>query len=151
MARLNKVILTGHMTADPELKQTQSGVSVITFNIGVTRKRVKADVEPGSDFFTIVAWRSTADFVARYFRKGNAITVVGELQNRSWEDQNGNKRYVTEIVADEVEFVERREANNTAESTPDYAGTTASVPEFANQPYTRPNFEEIKSDDDLPF
>lgn len=140
MARLNKVILTGYLTADPELKQTQSGVSVTSFQIGVSRKRVKADENPPSDFFTIVAWRGTAEFITRFFKKGSAINIVGELRTRSWDDQNGNKRYATEIVAQEVEFVERQNSN-----------TTESVPQYTPQSYVSPNFEDVSPDDDLPF
>lgn len=144
MARLNKVILTGHLTADPELKQTQSGVSVTSFQIGVSRKRIKADENPPSDFFTIVAWRGTAEFITRFFKKGSAINIVGELQTRSWDDQNGNKRYATEIVAQEVEFVERQ-SSNTTESNPEY------TPQYTPQSYVSPNFENVNPDDDLPF
>lgn len=140
MARLNKVILTGYLAADPELKQTQSGVSVTSFQIGVSRKRIKADENPPSDFFTIVAWRGTAEFITRYFKKGSAINIVGELQTRSWEDQNGNKRYATEVVAQEAEFVERQNSN-----------TTGGVPEYTPQSYVSPNFENVNPDDDLPF
>lgn len=140
MARLNKVSLIGYLTADPELKQTQNGVSVTSFQIGVSRKRIKADVNPPTDFLTIVAWRFTAEFITRNFRKGDPICVSGEIQTRSWEDQSGYKRYATEIVADEAEFVERK------------SGTyVEGVPAYANDQFAKPNFEQIKDDSDLPF
>lgn len=139
MASLNKVILIGHLTADPELKQTQSGVSVCSFSIGVSRKYSK-DGQQTSDFINIVAWRTTAEFIARYFRKGNAICICGSLQTRSYTDHTGVKRYVTEVMAEEVNFVERK---SDAARSEDFA------PKFNVPP--APQFEEISGDDDLPF
>jgi len=129
MPSLNKVILIGHLTADPELKQTPSGVSVCSFSIGVQRKYTKEGEQSQSDFINIVAWRTTAEFVAKHFRKGNAICVCGALQTRSWTAQDGGKRYATEVIADEVGFVERRKQSESA------------APEFA----------ELPNDEDLPF
>ena len=142
MASLNKVILIGHMTADPELKQTASGVSVCSFSIGVTRKYTKGE-QSQSDFINIVAWRSNAEFIARYFRKGSAICICGSLQTRTWTDNNGNKRYATEVVADEASFVERK---SDSARTDDYQ-----VPAFNSPVSETPKFEEIAGDDDLPF
>ena len=143
MASLNKVILIGHMTADPELKQTPSGVSVCSFSIGVTRRYTKGE-QSQSDFINIVAWRTTAEFVARYFRKGSAICICGSLQTRTWTDTNGNKRYETEVVADEATFVERK--SESAGRTDNY-----SAPLFNTPVSEAPKFEEIAGDDDLPF
>lgn len=113
MASLNKVILIGHMTANPELKQSTSGVSVCSFSIGVSRRYTKGEQQQ-TDFITIVAWRQQAEFVCRYFKKGQAILVCGQLQTRTWTDNRNNKRYATEVIADEVSFVERKE--NAAEA-----------------------------------
>ena len=143
MASLNKVILIGHMTADPELKQTASGVNVCSFSIGVTRKYTRGE-QSQSDFINIVAWRSTAEFIARYFRKGSAICICGSLQTRTWTDNNGNKRYETEVVADEATFVERK--SESAGRTDNY-----SAPLFNTPVSEAPKFEEIAGDDDLPF
>ena len=110
MASFNKVILVGNMTADPELKKTPSGVSVTSFSIAVNRRFTKQGEQPQTDFINIVAWRQTAEFVARYFNKGKPILVCGQLQTRSWTDQNGQKRYTTEVVADEATFVENKGA-----------------------------------------
>ncbi len=137
MASLNKVVLIGHVVADPELKQTQSGVSVTTFQIGVTRRFTKG-MEQTSDFFTIVAWRTTAEFICKYFKKGNAICVCGSLQSRSWTAQDGTKRYTVEVVADEASFVEKKSENTRTESNFE---STDEVP----------NFEDVTSDSDLPF
>ena len=86
MASLNKAILIGHLVADPELKQTQTGVSVCSFRIGVTRRFKNADGQYQSDFIDIVTWRQTAEFVTKYFRKGKPICVVGSIQTRTWTD-----------------------------------------------------------------
>ena len=143
MASLNKVILIGHMTADPELKQTPSGVSVCSFSIGVTRRYTRAGETPQSDFINIVAWRSTAEFIAKYFRKGSAICICGSLQTRSWTANDGSKRYATEVVADEASYVERK---NDSQRTDDYQ-----TPVFTAGDSETPKFEEIAGDDDLPF
>lgn len=107
MANFNftKVIIGGRLTADPELATTPSGVSVCSFAVAVNRRGAKEAV----DFFTIKAWRQTAEFVTRYFRKGSSICIVGSLQTRTWVDQKtGGSRYVVEIVADEAFFVDAK-------------------------------------------
>ena len=144
MASLNKVILIGHMTADPELKQTANGVNVCSFRIGVTRKYATKGEQQQTDFISIVAWRTVAEFIARYFRKGSAICICGSLQTRTWTDNNGNKRYETEVVADEATFVERK--SESAGRTDNY-----SAPLFNTPVSEAPKFEEIAGDDDLPF
>ena len=141
MASFNKVILIGNMCADPELKQTSSGISVCSFSIAVNRKFSK-DGEQACDFITIQTWRQQADFVSRYFKKGNPILVCGQLQTRTWTDYQGNKRYATEVVADEVSFVGNN--SNATETKPE-------PPAYVPQAYTQPNFEEVQVDDKLPF
>jgi single-strand DNA-binding protein len=147
---LNKVILGGRLTADPELKQTPSGVSVCTFGIAVNRRFTSKDAsaQTQADFFNVTAWRATAEFVSKYFRKGSSICVVGSLQNRTWTDQQGAKHYATDIVADEVNFVDSR--NETASSAP-YTNDAYSAPSFSSDASVAPKFEELKTDDDLPF
>ena len=103
----NKVILGGRLTADPELKTTQSGVSVTTFPIAVNRKANK-DGESVPDFFSVTAWRNTAEFVSRFFRKGSHICVVGSMQARSWTDKNGVKHSGVDVIADEAMFVDAK-------------------------------------------
>ena len=147
----NKVILGGRLTSDPELKQTQTGIPVVSFTVAVNRRFAGKDAPQQADFFNVTAWRATAEFVTRYFKKGSSICVVGSLQNRSWEDQQGQKRYATDIVADEVQFVDSRSegpaANNSQQG---YTPDAYSAPSFASAP-SAPNFEEVASDDDLPF
>ena len=104
MASFNKVILIGNLTADPELKETESGIYVCSFTIAVNRRYKDHNGDAECDFINIVAWRERAEFVADYFKKGQNILVCGEIQTRNWTDNNGNKRYVTEIVANEVAF-----------------------------------------------
>lgn len=99
----NKVILGGRLTADPKLKTTPGGVSVTVFTVAVNRRSAKED----ADFLNVIAWRQTAEFVTRYFRKASSICIVGSLQSRSWTDQQGQKHFGTEIVADEVYFVDK--------------------------------------------
>ena len=135
---LNKVILGGRMTADPELKQTPQGVSVTSFSIAVNRRGKDAQ----TDFISCVAWRQTADFICRFFKKGSSICISGSVQTRTWNDQQNNKRYATEIVADEAYFVDAKADAPTASF-----GTDA--PAFQTQETAR--FEEVASDDDLPF
>ena len=149
---LNKVILGGRVVADPELKQTTSGVSVVRIRLAVNRRlssRNAEQSEPQADFFDVVAWRQQAEFVAKYFRKGSSMCVVGSIQTRTWQDQQGQKRYGTEIVADEINFVDARGENSGAQSyTPD---AYASAPAYSSNPGSAPNFEDHNTDDDLPF
>ena len=151
---LNKVVLCGRLTADPELKQTQNGVAVVTFTLAVNRRFQSrtADAAGGqqADFISLVAWRQTAEFISKYFKKGSALCVTGSIQTRSWQDQQGQRRYATEVVVDEAMFVDsRNESGSAGGYTPDaYA---APVPSFSTPVAEAPNFEELKADDDLPF
>lgn len=144
MASFNKVILIGNLTADVELKQSTSGASVCSFSIAVNRKMAKNNE---CDFITIVAWRQQAEFVSRYFKKGNPILVCGQLQTRNWTDNNGQKRYATEVVADEVSFVA---AANADKPSANQSNQGAYTPE-AFGGTNGPNFEEIPQDESLPF
>lgn len=140
----NKVMLGGRITADPELKQTQSGIPVCSFSIAVNRKVAKG-AEQNADFFNVTAWRGTAEFVSKYFKKGSSIFVVGTIQNRSWTDTNGQKRYATDISADEVSFVDGK---NDAQGANDGGG--AYVPDAYKQADAA-NYEQLDPDDSLPF
>lgn len=131
----NKVILIGNITADPELKVTPSGVSVCSFSLAVNRKMEKDKC----DFINIVAWRQTAEFVCKYFKKGNPILVCGQLQTRSWNDQQGNKRTATEVVADEVSFVGKKEEN------------APNVPYVPDSYKGKTEFEAVGDGEGLPF
>lgn len=145
MVSFNKVILVGNLTKDPELKKTNSGVSVCSFRIAVGR-RFKTNEQPEADFIDIVTWRSTAEFVCRYFHKGKPILVCGSLQSRSWDDDKGNKRYSVEVVSDECTFVENKTA--TQGSTQAHTGQATVAPSYQGE---QTGFEDLSSDDDLPF
>ena len=148
----NKVILGGRLTADPELKQTQSGIAVVSFSIAVNRRYNKNSAQQTeTDFFNVTAWRTTAEFVSRYFRKGSSICVVGTIQNSTWTDQQNTKHYRTDIVADEVMFVDSRSESAGSFGGDDGEGFGGSAPAFSTPSGTAPKFEEIKTDDDLPF
>ena len=136
----NKVILGGRLTSDVELKQTPSGVHVVTGSIAVNRKYKDANEQVQTDFFNFTAWRGTADFIAKFFKKGSSILIVGTIQNRSWTDQQGVKRYATDIIADEANFVDSKADSSSAEQT--YMPPAYTAP--------APKFEDVK-DDDLPF
>ena len=132
----NRIILVGNLVADPELKCTESGVNVTRFRIAVNRRFAK---NGETDFFDIVAWRNTAEFVCRFFSKGKPILVSGALQNRTWTDSEGAKRFVTEIVADEVTFVEGKKDNS---KPADNEAPSYGIPD---------GFEEMSADDECPF
>ena len=152
MASFNKVILIGNMTADPELKQTTGGISVCSFSIAVNRRFAKADQgQQNVDFINIVTWRQQAEFVARYFKKGNPILICGQIQTRTWTDNQGQKRYATEVVADEVSFVASASQTPQAGQAPTGAYTPEAYasPSFGSAGGA--NFEEIPNDDSLPF
>ena len=151
---LNKVVLCGRLTADPELRQTQSGIPVVTFTLAVNRRfQSRSNDAAGgqqADFISLVAWRQTAEFISKYFKKGSALCVTGSIQTRSWQDQQGQRRYATEVVVDEAMFVDSRNETGAAGGyTPDAYGAPA--PSFATPDAGAPNFEELKADDDLPF
>lgn len=118
---LNKVVLGGRLTSDVEIKKTPQGNSVASFSIAIRRKGKDAE----TDFINCVAWRNTAEFISKFFKKGSSICVTGSIQVRSWED-NGNKRYATEVLVEEAMFVDSKADNE-------------------------PKFEEIGEDDELPF
>ena len=108
---MNKVILIGRLTKDPEVKNTASQVTVCRFTIAVDRKFKDQNGQRQADFISCVAWRQTANFISSYFHKGSKIAVVGSIQTRSYDDQSGQKRFVTDVVVDEAEFVDSA-ANN---------------------------------------
>lgn len=154
----NKVILGGRMTADPELKTTPSGVSVTSFTVAVNRRfSGKSEEDTQADFFNVTAWRQTAEFITRYFKKASSICVVGTLQNRSWVDQQGQKRFVTEIVADEAYFVDARTEMPVQQQPQQVQQQTVKpqpsvyVPEAYQGTLTPNTFAEISDDEELPF
>ncbi len=115
---MNKVILVGRLTKDPEVRNTSSQVPFCNFTIAVDRRFKDQNGQRQADFINCVAWRQTATFISSYFRKGSRIGIVGSLQSRSYDDNNGQKRYVTEVVVEEAEFVESANGGNRQDQAP---------------------------------
>lgn len=122
---MNKAILVGNLTKEPEQRTTSSGIAVTSFTVAVNRRYKTQDGQQQTDFINCVAWRGTAEFVAKYFSKGSRIGVVGTIQTRTYNDQNGNKRYVTEVVADEVEFAGSKTQNQDMQKPTEQESRTA--------------------------
>lgn len=139
MANLNRVLLIGRLTADPELRHTTSDIPVASFTVAINR-RARSGEQPKADFIDVVAWRQLAEFVTRFFRKGSPIFVGGSLQLRTWKDNQGNNRRTYEVIADDLQFVESRRESQAAGG-----GDNA----FSNAPVSE--FEEIGPDEELPF
>ena len=142
---MNKAILIGNLTRDPELRTTASGVSVCTFTLAVNRRFTNQDGVREADFINIVTWRQTAELCARYLSKGRKAAVVGTIQSRSYDAQDGTKRYVTEIVADEVEFIG---SSGASQELKDPAPPPSEPSGYAGQ--SASGFSDI-DDDELPF
>ena len=142
---INKSILGGRLTADPELKQTASGISACTFTVAVNRKYSK-DGQQEADFINCQAWRQTAEFICKYFKKGSSICIAGAIQTRTWTDNNNQKRYATEVVADEAYFVDGK--NDAQQAEP---ANPAPYNPYANNVQQQANFEPINTDEQLPF
>lgn len=157
---LNRVVIMGRLVAEPELKTTGSGISVCSFCVAVDRNYVKQGTERQTDFINVVAWRQTAEFLCKYFSKGQLIALEGSLQSRTYQDKDGNNRSVTEVVADNVFFTgDRRDRT----SNGSYGNYGIPMPQDAPAQHSSPvstgtyssgvpeDFEELPEDDDLPF
>ena len=144
---LNKVILMGRLTRDPELKYTPSNVPVCSFSVAVDRRYVKQGEQRQADFINVVTWRHTAEHVAKYFVKGKMINVCGSLQTRTWDDAQGVKHFATEVVADEVNFCGDGSKTNSQPQTQ----SSDSIARFGTPPPINDGFAPIDTDDDLPF
>lgn len=137
---MNKVILVGNLTRDPELTETPNGIAVCRFAIAVTRDYANSEGNRETDFFNITVWNKQAENCGKYLKKGNKVGIVARLQNRSYEDKDGIKRYVTDIIANEVEFL-----------TPKSAQGDLDTEEFTSSvKRERPKLEEM-DDNQLPF
>lgn len=153
---LNVVALMGRLVADPELRHTPSGVATCTFRIAVDRNFVRQGEERKADFIDIVAWRQGAEFVCRYFRKGNLIAVNGSLQTRNYEDKNGNKRTAYEVVADNIHFAESKNSSQASGSgyaapAPADAPRAAAPAPVSYAVGNADDFAVIDDNEDLPF
>lgn len=156
---LNVAVVMGRLVADPELRHTPNNVSVTSFTLAVDRTYVKSGEERQTDFIDIVAWRGTADFICKYFRKGQMMAVHGSIQTRTFNDKDGNKRKAFEILADDVSFADskRNESGGNYSGNPNSSPAPAAAPAVNNVPsyggdedYTNMQFSDI-ADEDLPF
>lgn len=138
---LNKVILMGRFTRDPELRSTPQGISTCSFSIAVDRNFVRQGEERKADFINCVAWRQTAEFISKYFRKGSMVALEGSIQTRSWDDPDGKKRYATDVVVSQVYFAESKRDSQGADDS--FAGS-----DFGALPDP---ISPMGTDDDLPF
>ena len=152
---MNKVILVGRLTADPELKQTQSGISSCRFTVAVNRPYKNQKGEYESDFISCVAWRQTAEFVSRYFNKGQMIALEGNMRNSTYQDRNHQDvtHYKTDVYVDNVEFCgsKNNNSNNTAPAPAAQAVQAAQEAGVQTEQVSLSEFEEILSDGDVPF
>lgn len=157
---LNVAIVMGRLVADPELRHTPNDVAVTSFTLAVDRAYVKSGAERQTDFIDIVAWRGTAEFICRYFRKGQMMAVHGSIQTRTYTDKDGNKRKAFEILADDVSFADSKRndsgGNTAAYSAPAAPAPAPTVNEYQgfggyNYEPEQQEFEEISGDDDFPF
>ena len=138
---MNKVCLIGRLTKDPEVRYTQKNNTLVTsFNLAVNRRFVKEDEERQTDFISIVAWAKIGEFVSKYLKKGQQVGIVGRIQTRNYDDDKGQKHYVTEVIAEEVYFADSKKEENDVFNTYDNF--------FSNN---EKNDFEIPSGDDLPF
>jgi single-strand DNA-binding protein len=140
---MNKVILMGRLTKDPEVRYTQTNNTLVaSFSLAVNRRFAKQGEERQADFVNIVAWSKTGEFCSKYFKKGQQVGVVGRLQTRNWEDDKGQKHYITEVVAEEAYFADSKRDNNDTSSS--FENT------FGNNVSDNSEFS-VSSDDELPF
>lgn len=141
---MNKVILMGRLTRDPEVRYTQTNNTMVaTFSLAVNRRFVRQGEERQADFINIVAWGKTAEFCSKYFRKGQQVGVIGRIQTRTWDDDQGQKHYVTEVVAEETYFADSK---RDGDSSANFDATFGAMPESAGS-----SDFEVSSGDDLPF
>ena len=143
---MNKVILMGRLTKDVEMRQTPNGVSLARFSIAVTRRFKNSNGEYDADFINCVAWRQTGEFIARYFQKGGMIAIVGSIQTRSWDGNDGKKQYATEVIVDEAYFTGSKSENSTGGNT----DLSDSGLDDLNSQYGE-DFATIGDEEDLPF
>lgn len=150
----NKAILIGRLTVEPELKQTPSGTYLVNFQIAVDRRFKSQDGERKADFITIVCWRQQAEFVSKYFHKGDPIGIEGSIQTRNYDDKQGNKRTAVEVVADNVFFVGGKGSSSGGGMSPVQSAPAPSPAASAPAAYSSgaaSDFEEVEIDNDLPF
>lgn len=149
-----RIIIMGRLTADPELRNTPSNVSVTSFSVAVNRSYTNKNGERLTDFFNVVAWRGQAEFICKYFKKGNCILIDGRLETREYIDKNGVKQRISEVIAENVSFTGEKQGSTNGSSSfiSSGVGSVASEPSVGSfENLDTGSFEEIEDDDDLPF
>ena len=145
---MNKVILLGRLTRDPEVRYTQTtNTLVASFSLAVNRRFVRQGEERQADFINIVAWGKTGEFCSKYFKKGQQVCISGRLQTRNWDDDQGVKHYVTEVVAEEVDFADSKRDGSADAGSTDFANTFGSTAPGS----MGSDFDTSDAKDDLPF
>ncbi|MBR3133978.1 MAG: single-stranded DNA-binding protein [Clostridia bacterium] len=146
---MNKVVLMGRLTRDPEVRYTQTNNTLVAnFSLAVNRRFTREGDTQTADFINIIAWSKTGEFVSKYFKKGQQVGVIGRIQTRSWDDQSGQKRYATEVVAEEVYFADSKRNNDDSDNFDNTFGADSSMD--GSQGSDTSDFE-VSSGDDLPF
>ena len=141
---MNKVILMGRLTKDPEVRYTQTNNTLVSsFSLAVNRRFAKQGEERQADFINIVAWNKLGEFCSKYFKKGQQVGVIGRIQTRTWDDEQGQRRYITEVIAEEAYFADSKK--DQAESSSDFENTFGSSVASSGSEF------EVTSSDDLPF
>jgi len=146
---LNVVVLTGRLVADPELRHTANDLAVTSFTVAVNRRYARPGEERQTDFIDIVAWRSNAEFVCKYFQKGNLIAIEGSIQTRTYQDKDGKNRKVFEVVANNVQFVESKKDGGSTSATQSDFGAVTNTDSYSSG--SDEDFQTTDTDDDLPF
>lgn len=146
---MNKVVLMGRLTRDPEVRYTQTNNTLVAnFSLAVNRRFTREGDTQTADFINIIAWSKTGEFVSKYFKKGQQVGIIGRIQTRSWDDQSGQKRYATEVVAEEVYFADSKRNNDDSDNFDNTFGADSSMD--GSQGSDTSDFE-VSSGDDLPF
>jgi len=145
---MNKVILMGRLTRDPEVRYTQSNNTLVaSFSLAINRRFARPGEERQADFINIVAWSKLGEFCSKYFKKGQQVGVIGRIQTRNWDDEQGQKHYITEVVAEEAYFADsKRDGGGTGETGSNFDATFGAMPQTAGT-----SDFEVSSGDDLPF
>ena len=146
---MNKVVLMGRLTRDPEVRYTQTNNTLVAnFSLAVNRRFTREGDSQTADFINIIAWSKTGEFVSKYFKKGQQVGIIGRIQTRSWDDQSGQKRYATEVVAEEVYFADSKRNSDDSDNFDNTFGADSSMD--GSQGSDTSDFE-VSSGDDLPF
>ena len=141
---MNVAVISGNLTKDIDLKTTPNGVSTCSFTVAVRRAYKNADGEYGTDFINCVAWRSNADFISKYFKKGQGIAIKGNIQTRTWDDQEGKRHYATEVIVEQADFLGGKNGDSSKQTPNESFENDSALDDL-------PDFDDIPDDDDCPF